>query len=63
MGLGAVGVSSISVGGHGGALVLVFGVIASFGHVWVHSDSTRDPPYEQRLIGMGAGAGLAIVVM
>ena len=37
MGLGAVGVSSISVGGHSGALVLVFGVVASFGHVWMRS--------------------------
>ena len=37
MGLGAVGVSSISVGGHSGALALVFSVIAGFGCIWAHS--------------------------
>ena len=61
MGLGAVGVSSISVGSHGGTLVLVFSVITSFGHIWVHSDSSHDPPYKQGLVGMGAGVGSAIV--
>ena len=62
VGLGVVGVSSISMGGHGGALALIFGVVAGFRRIWVHSDSTYIPPYEQGLVGMGAGAGLAVMV-
>ena len=37
VGLGAVGVLSISVGGHGGALALVFSVVAGFGRIWARS--------------------------
>ena len=58
MGLGAVGVLSISMGGHGGALALIFSVVASFGRVWVHSSDG-----EEGACAAGVGCATSRVVV
>ena len=59
VGLGAVGVSSISVGGHGGALVLIFSVVAGFGRVWAHSFDREEGAC---MAGIGCASSHIVIV-
>ena len=59
VGLGVVGVSSISMGGHGGALVLIFGVVAGFGRVWACSFDGEEGAC---VAGIGCASSCIVVV-